>query len=119
MLDPSALAYDANASPDLKILSEHVPDGTTIQDTTYASPVGGRASAYLIFPSAEPAKAGLIFGHWGEGNREEFVTEAKILAQLGFASLCLDAPFRRPAEYAPQITAPPGAELQWIADVRR
>lgn len=66
----------------------------------------------------QPPQAGLIFGHWGEGNRAEFVDEAIVLTRLGFVSLCLDAPVRRPAEYEPQRTQPQ-MELQWIADVRR
>ncbi|HLQ29560.1 MAG TPA: hypothetical protein VK140_10030 [Ktedonobacteraceae bacterium] len=45
--------------------------------------------------------------------------EAVILTRLGFVSLCLDAPFRRPAGYEPQIEEPPQAEVQWIVDVRR
>jgi uncharacterized protein len=44
--------------------------------------------------------------------------EAIVLTRLGFVSLCLDAPVRRPAEYEPQRTLPQ-MELPWIADVRR
>src|SRR5262249_27840824 len=76
-------------------------------------------TAYLISPTSAPVSAGLLFGHWGEGNREEFVEEALILARLGVVSLCLDAPFRRPPEYVPQPPEPPGADVQWIVDVRR
>jgi hypothetical protein len=46
----------------------------------YASPRGGKVPAYLIYPSEKPMQAGLIFGHWGEGNRSEFVEEAIVLA---------------------------------------
>jgi hypothetical protein len=119
MLDPSSFVYDQKAPLELTVLSERVQDGATIQDIAYASPRGGKVPAYLIVPLQQAPGAGLIFGHWGEGNREEFVDEAVILARLGFVSLCLDAPFRRPAEYEPQLTPPPQAELQWIADVRR
>ena len=120
MPDPSTFFYDEHAALDLMTLSERVQDGAVIQDITYSSPAGGRASAYLIFTQGEqPAKAGLLFGHWGEGNRDEFVEEAIVLAQLGFASLCLDAPFRRPAEYEPQLAEPPAAERQWLLDMRR
>jgi cephalosporin-C deacetylase-like acetyl esterase len=79
---------------------------------------GGKVPAYLILPTQEPSRVGLIFGHWGEGNRAEFVDEAIVLTRLGFASLCLDAPVRRPAEYELQRTQPQ-TELQWIVDVRR
>jgi len=92
--------------------------GILIQDVSYASPLCGKVSAYLVGSPAPKPQAGLIFGHWGEGNREEFVEEAVILARLGFVSLCLDASFRRPVEYEPQLT-PPQADLQWILDVRR
>ena len=119
MLDQSYFAYDQNAPLALTVLSEHTQNNTTIQDITYASPHGGKVSAYLIFPTQQAPKAGLLFGHWGQGNRDEFVDEAIILTHLNFVSLCLDAPYRRPAEYAPQLEEPPQAELQWIVDVRR
>jgi pimeloyl-ACP methyl ester carboxylesterase len=119
MLDPAAFSYNAQAALGLVVRTERQRDDTTIQDVTYASPAGGKAWAYLIFSTTESPKAGLIFGHWGEGNREEFVEEAIILARLGFASLCLDAPYRRPAEEVPHPLEPPTAEIQWIVDVRR
>jgi dienelactone hydrolase len=119
MLDPSAFLYDQQATLELTILSELSQDGTTIQDVTYASPRGGEVPAYLIFPSTQAPGAGLIFGHWGEGNREEFVDEAVILARLGFVSLCPDAPFKRPIEHELSLLEIPQSDLQWIVDVRR
>ncbi len=119
MLDPSAFLYDQKASLKLTVLSEHVQDGTIIQDIMYASPRGGEVPAYLIFPSQQAPRAGLIFGHWGEGNREEFVDEAVILARVGFVSLCPDAPFLRPVEQEPPLVEIPQGDLQWIVDVRR
>lgn len=118
MLDPSAFLYDQKSPVDLTVLSERVQDDAIIQDVSYASPRGGKVSGYLITSRESKTRAGLIFGHWGEGNREEFVDEAVILACLGFVSLCLDAPFRRPEEYEPQLAEPQG-DLQWIMDVRR
>ncbi|MFL5652873.1 MAG: alpha/beta hydrolase [Ktedonobacteraceae bacterium] len=119
MLDPSAFVYDQKTSLELRVLSERAQDGTTIQDITYASPRGSEVPAYLIFPSQQAPRAGLIFGHWGEGNREEFVDEAVILARLGFVSLCPDAPFRRPVEHEPPLAEIPQGDLQGIVDVRR
>jgi dienelactone hydrolase len=118
MLDLSTFEYELRAPLAIELLSERVKDGTIVRDFTYASPHGGKVSAYLILPSPQPPKVGLIFGHWGEGNRNEFVDEAVVLARLGFASLCLDAPHRRPAGYDPQKTQP-HTELQWVVDVRR
>lgn len=118
MLDVSSFAYDQEAPLEFVVLSERVQNGATIRDITYASPHGGKVSAYLIGPSQQKPQAGLIFGHWGEGNRKEFVEEALVLTDLGFVSLCLDSPHRRAVEYEPQ-RAQPQAELQWIVDVRR
>ncbi len=119
MLAQNYFAYDAKAPLALSVLSDRIQENATIQDITYASPHGGKVSAYLIFPSQQTPTAGLLFGHWGEGDREEFVDEAIVLTRLGFVSLCLDAPYRRPAEYEPKLEEPPQAELQWIVDVRR
>jgi hypothetical protein len=61
----------------------------------------------------------LLFGHWGEGNREEFVEEARILAHVGCVSLCIDAPYRRSQEHQQQPLDPPAEDIQWIVDVHR
>jgi dienelactone hydrolase len=119
MLDPSAFQYDQQASLDLTVLSERAQEGTTMQDITYASPRGGEVSAYLIFPSQQAPRASVIFGHWGEGNREEFVEEALVLARLDVVSLCLDAPFRRPSASEPPLVEIPQSDLQAIVEVRR
>jgi cephalosporin-C deacetylase-like acetyl esterase len=119
MLDPSAFLYDQKAPLVVEILAERVEDDAIVQDVTYSSPHGGKVPAYLIFSSKQAPKAGLIFGHWGEGNREEFMDEALILARPGFVSLCLDAPFLRPLEHEPSLVEIPQSDLQWIVDVRR
>ncbi|GHP00368.1 hypothetical protein KSF_104150 [Reticulibacter mediterranei] len=118
MLDVSLFAYNVEASFELTVLSEHMKDGARIQDISFKSPLSGKVSACLIVPSEPEVLAGLIFGHWGEGDRGEFVDEAVVLAHLGFVSLCLDASFRRPVSYEPEEELPQ-ADLQWIVDVRR
>jgi cephalosporin-C deacetylase-like acetyl esterase len=118
VLDASTFGYDAEAPVELTVLSGRVEDGVRIQDVSFKSPHSGKVSTYLIVPPERQTRAGLIFGHWGEGDRGEFVAEATVLARLGFVSLCLDAPFRRPAEYEPEVDLPQ-ADLQWIVDVRR
>jgi dienelactone hydrolase len=119
MLDPSALDYDQQAPLELTILSERLHDGAIIQDVSYTSPCGGQVPAHLILPSQQAPKAGVIFGHWGEGEREEFVDEAVILTQLGFVSLCPDAPFRRPQEHELSLVEIATGDRQWVVDVRR
>src|SRR5438876_12420050 len=119
MLDRSVFLYDQQVPVALTVLSERAQDGAAIQDVSYASPLSGLVSVYLIGSPASKPQAGLIFGHWGEGNREEFVDEAVILARLGFVSLCLDAPFRRPVEHEPPLAEIPQGDVQGIVDVRR
>ncbi len=118
MLDLSTFAYKSEVPFELTVLSEQRTDGERIQDVSFKSPLRGKVSAYFIVPPEPQPRAGLIFGHWGEGNRGEFVDEAVVLARLGFISFCLDASFRRPAEYEPEEELPQ-ADLQWIVDVRR
>src|SRR5262245_30601839 len=106
MLDASTFAYEAAAPLELTLLSEELHDGAKIQDLAYRSPLRGKVSAYLILPPTPRPRAGLIFGHWGEGDRGEFVDEAVVLAGLGVVSICLDASFRRPAAYEPEVVLP-------------
>lgn len=118
MLDRSLFACQAADPFELTVLAERVQDGARIQDISFKSPLSGKVSAYLILPLTAQPRAGLIFGHWGEGNRGEFVDESVVLARLGIVSFCLDASFRRPQAYEPE-EALPKADLQWVLDVRR
>jgi dienelactone hydrolase len=119
MLDSSAFDYDQHAPLDLKIVSQRAQDGVTVQDITCRSPGGGVIPAYCIFSAEQAPQAGVIFGHWGEGNREEFLAEALILARHGLVVLCPDAPYRRPMEREPALADIPSLDLQWVVDVRR
>jgi dienelactone hydrolase len=118
--------YDWQAPLAAEVLASRPRDGSVVEDVTFASPRGGKVPAYLIVPqrpSLAGPYAGLIFVHWGEGDREEFVEEASALAGYGVVSLCLDAPYRRPKAlrspaFDPQ-EAPQEEEIQFITDVRR
>jgi len=61
--------------------------GGTLHDITYASPRGGRVGAYLVVPEGRGPFAAILFGHWGNGTRAEFIPEAKISAQRALAEL--------------------------------
>src|SRR5262249_7111695 len=67
-------------------------DGAKVYDVTYASPQGGRVTAYLVTPTGKGPHAGLVFGHWGPGDRTEFLPEAKLYAAAGAVSLLIDYP---------------------------
>ncbi len=81
-----AFDYEAKQSLDIhdKIIEEF-SDGT-LHDITYLSPKGGPVAAYLIVPKGKGPFAAVLFGHWGNGTRAEFVPEAKVYAKAGAIS---------------------------------
>ena len=88
--------YDAKAPLDIhdKIIEEF--DGGNLHDITYVSPKGGPVAAYLVVPKGKGPFAAVLFGHWGNGTRTEFIPEAKLYARAGAVSLLPDYPWDRP-----------------------
>ena len=117
--------YDAKAPLDIqdKIIEEF--DGGTLHDITYASPKGGPVAAYLVVPKAKGPFAAIIFGHWGNGTRAEFLPEAKLYARAGAVSLIPDYPWDRPEPWhkTPDHYDKPELdreiEIQAVVDLRR
>jgi cephalosporin-C deacetylase-like acetyl esterase len=89
------LAYNQKLPLDIKEESSSVNDGVTIHDITYASPKGGRATAYLVVPSGNGPHAGIVFGHWANGDRTEFLSESIAFARAGAVSVLIDYPWKR------------------------
>ena len=106
-----------------KIIEEFT-DGT-LHDITYTSPKGGPVGAYLVVPKAKGPFAAVLFGHWGNGTRAEFIPEAKIYARAGAVSLIPDYPWDRPQPWhktpdhfdKPEIDRE--IEIQAVVDLRR
>ena len=100
-------------------------DGAKVYDVTYTSPKGGRVTAYLVVPAVKGPHAGLVFGHWGPGDRTEFLPEAKLYATAGAVSLLIDYPWVRPAPWRKKLKfldAPEtdhAAFVQAVVDLRR
>jgi dienelactone hydrolase len=67
-----------------------------IHDITYLSPSGSLVSAYQIVPSGKGPFAAVVFGHWGNGTRGEFIPEAKTYACAGVISVLPDYSWERP-----------------------
>jgi dienelactone hydrolase len=96
----SMTTYDASAPLDL---AEDAPpqvdaDGVSVQDVSWASPGGGRVSAWLVVPPGSGPFAGLVYLHGSETNRDDFRDEAVAMAHGGAVSLVVDAPFARTGE---------------------
>ena len=122
MSDYALFDYDRSAPLDVDVVSTQKRGEVTVQDITYASPKFGRVTAYLIVPPGSGPFASLLFVHWGQGNREEFLDEAVVLAEQGVVSLSMDAPHVRPDPWRPQdqtMEAVLDADIQLITDMRR
>lgn len=93
----SLTAYDAAAPLDLveEAPAETDADGISVQDVSWASPGGGRVSAWLVVPAGAGPFAGLVYLHGSETDRNDFLDEAVAMAHGGAVSLVLDAPFAR------------------------
>ena len=122
--------YDRDAPLDVQVVSaEPTPDEPfTIQQITYASPIAGRVTATLVAPAGATAKAphaGVVFMHWGQGDRSEFLWEATLLARAGAVCVLVDAPWARPGPWTQYGESPrePGltrrSYVQNTVDLRR
>lgn len=75
-------------------------DGAKVFDLTYAGRNRTKVTAYLVTPATgKGPHAGLVFGHWGPGNRTEFLAEAKLYARAGAVCVLVDYPWVRPAPH--------------------
>jgi dienelactone hydrolase len=113
-------SYDAKEALDVRETLLFEEDKVKVLDVTYASPKGGRVSAYLVVPVGKGPFAGIVFGHWGEGNRTEFLAEAVRYGKAGAVCLMIDYPWVRPAEWRrrlKQIGDPERDHAIWVQTV--
>ena len=97
-----AFAYDPRAPLNLREHGVETVEGIAVRDVSYHSPRGGRVPAYPVVPPGKGRFAGIVFMHWGQGNRSEFLSEALAYTRAGGVSLMIDAPYNRP-EFATPI----------------
>jgi dienelactone hydrolase len=122
--DPARLFdYDAGAPMDFRVAGEETVDGVQVQDISYLSARKGRVPGYLIHPGGDGPFAGIVYMHWGQGDRTEFLSEAVVLAKRGAVSITIDAPYHRPDIESYSFVAEPEKEragyIQLVADLRR
>jgi dienelactone hydrolase len=117
--------YDPKAPLEVEEKPLYERDGVKVLDLTYASPKGGKVTAYLVVPTAKGPHAGLVFGHWGPGNRTEFLPEATLYAKAGCVSVLVDYPWVRPAPWRKPLKQEGDPEgdhatfVQAVTDLRR
>ena len=114
--------YDAKAPLAYQEKSSEEVRGIKVHDVSYASPKGGTVPAYLVVPSGKGPFPGIIFVHWGQGDRSEFLAESVVLARAGAESLLIEGVFNRPNGEGDDF-APPEKEragyIQLVTDIRR
>ena len=89
--------YDARKPIDAKLTLIREKAGVKTFDLTYPSPFdGGLVTGFLVEPAGKGPFAGIVFGHWGPGNRTEFLPEAAMYAEAGAVSVLIDYPWVRP-----------------------
>lgn len=118
--------YDRRLPLDVKEIGVENRDGIQVHDISYASPKGGRVTAYLVVPPGKGKFAGVIFMHMRPGSRTNFLDEAVSYAHMGAVSLLIDAPFSRAGEskrdFDPTVTHPEidrAIYIQTVVDLRR
>ncbi|MBO0695040.1 MAG: class A beta-lactamase, partial [Verrucomicrobia bacterium] len=117
--------YDSKAPLDVQDKAIEEFDGGTLHDITYTSPKGGPVAAYLVVPKSKGPSPAILFGHWGNGTRAEFIPEAKLYARAGAVSLIPDYPWDRsqPWRKAPNHYDKPEVdreiEIQAVVELRR
>lgn len=120
--------YDQQRPLDIRESDVRTIDGAEVHDLTYASPKGGRVPAYLVVPPSKTNCAGLVFLHWGFGDRGTFLPEAILYAKSGAESLLVDGTFLTDGSYTRDENAAIGlpnpegvrrADIQMLVDLRR
>ncbi|HEV8632519.1 MAG TPA: hypothetical protein VGV61_19550 [Thermoanaerobaculia bacterium] len=112
-------AYDAKAPLGLRVLStEHRP-GVTVEEISYGSPQGGPVPAVLVIPDGRGPFAGIVYMHWGLGDRHAFVEEAVAMAARGAVSLLVESPLVRAAPWRMQGELYDAALVRCVVELRR
>jgi cephalosporin-C deacetylase-like acetyl esterase len=122
---PALFDYDTAQPLQIQDRVLTTEDGVAVHDITYASSHDMRVSAYLVVPAGKGPFAGILFGHWGNGSRAEFLPEAVRYAKAGAVSLLPDYPWDRAPPYRKSLGHFDKPELdheatvQTIVDLRR
>src|SRR5579872_919328 len=123
-LDPAKVfAYDPSRPVNLRIGSVETRDAIQITAISYDSPKRGRVPGNLIAPAGNGPFAGIVYMHWGQGNKSERLAEGLEMAKRGTICLAIDAPFLRPDAPQPAADRKDEAErddyIQMVVDLRR
>jgi len=94
--------------------------GARLYDISFASPRGGRVTAYAVVPAGVAHPAGIVWQHWGQGDRSTMLPDAFAMARRGAVSILVNWPTNRPDP--PRPTTPEESVAVWlqgVVDIRR
>lgn len=117
-------AYDATKPLNLTTGKSETPtNGVTVFEVSYDSPKGGRVPGYLVVPLGKGPFPAIVYMHWGQGNKGEFLSEAVEMARHGAIGIMIDAPYWRPDVPPPAKGKEAESErdgyIQIVVDLRR
>jgi cephalosporin-C deacetylase-like acetyl esterase len=117
-------AYDATKPLNLTIGKSETPAaGVTVSEISYDSPKGGRVPGYLVVPSGKGPFAAIVYMHWGQGNKGEFLSEAVEMSLRGVIGVMIDAPYWRPEVPPPtkgkEAESERDSYIRMVVDLRR
>ena len=108
------ISYDPQAPLDLQQTPVKDIGHTRLLDISYASPRGGRVTAYAVIPAGAAHPPGIVWQHWGQGDRSSMIPEAISMARRGAASILISSPTARPSP--PQAKTPEEGFALWLQD---
>ena len=118
--------YDQNQPLEFAVKSSEKKGEAMVRDVLYASPKGGKVTAYLVEPAAKNGqKSGaVIYMHGAGASRAQFLPEAIDLAEkANLVSLLIDSVASRPAPWRKSeydyIEAERDMRIQIVIDLRR
>ncbi len=108
------ISYDAKAPLGLEETLLKDFGFARLMDLSYRSPRGGRVNGYAVVPTGVAHPAGIVWQHWGQGDRSSLLPEALVLARRGAASIPINSPTNRPNP--PEIKTVEQSYALWLQD---
>lgn len=115
--------YDATKPLNVKMGNTEQVEMMQVTEISYDSPKIGRVPGYIVVPPGKGPFGGILYMHWGQGNRGEWLAEGVEMAKRGAVCIMIDAPYWRPE------VPPPGPNnraeferdnhIQMVVDLRR
>jgi len=91
--------YNSQTPLDIQEVSVTDKDNIKVHDISYAGVKYYRITAYLVVPQGQGPFAGVVFLHWGFGDRSQFLNEAMLLTKAGILSLLINIPVGSKSDY--------------------